>query len=86
MFIWASVALGGRACAGIIDPRNSCRRFGRVIKRNQAVIINAVALCPVLRRKVGREWSDMPQAEVEDVGHAAEHSPKVSRLGCARYR
>ena len=45
-----------------------------------------MAFGPILRGDVGREWPDVPGAEIEDVSHATELSPNRGRSGRSRYR
>jgi len=41
------------------------RSFGWIIQWDQPVIFNAMAFGPMLRRDMGREWADVPQAKVK---------------------
>jgi hypothetical protein len=50
-------------------PVDPARRFGRIIKRYQGVVIAAVAFSEMLRADVGRERPDVPRADAEDVLH-----------------
>jgi hypothetical protein len=63
--IWA-FGLVGRAFVGTIDAQ---RRFRWIVQLDHPVVINAVALSPVLRGGVRREWSDVPWADLKNVGH-----------------
>ena len=43
-----------------------------------------MAFSPMLRRDVGREWTDVPQAKVEDVGHFMDGLRIEGSLGLDR--
>lgn len=48
---------------------NPDRRFGRIIEWDHREVIATMALGPVLRALVSREWPDVPRADLEDVLH-----------------
>jgi len=55
-------------------PVDQVRGLRRVIQRNHGEVIAAMALRPILRPLVRVERPDVPWADAEDVGHAADRS------------
>ena len=50
-------------------PADHARSFGRIIERDERVVIAAMGLGKVLGADVSGERSDVPGTDAEDVGH-----------------
>lgn len=55
-------------------PVDQARGLRRVIQRDHREVIAPMAFSPVLRPLVRVKGPDVPRADAEDVGHAADRS------------